>query len=547
MAGVDFAPNTRAQLSLFATLRWQLFRNSLRTWRSRLQVVAFALIGVTLGAVVLGSGVGLGVSAYLAVQRSEFQLLSVALWAVFLAWQLLPLFISAATTQFDFTNLLRFPLRFSSFCALSLVYGLFDPAAVGAILWLVCIAIGVAVARLDMLGWTFLTLLVFAAVNLLLSRAVFAWLGRWLAQRRTRELLGLVFLLSMLSLQFVGPLAERWGQRAVPLGHRLQPVSNALPPGLGGQALAHAARGNLLGTVSMNLLLAMYGLAFAWAFGLRLRAQYRGEDLSEAQAPAAVPTASAVRPGWSLPSLSGPVAALVEKELRYIFRNGPMLFSLVMPVFVLLVFSLTGNQPHRGKNPFTGVPELMFSVGVGFAVLSLTNVAYNNLGFDGRGVQLLLVAPVRFRDVLLSKNVAHCVALVIEILLAWITVSFLYRPPGGMVLLVTLSALPLALAVNFGVGNLLSLYFPRQLEFGAFRRQGGSPIVVLTSLLVQIVVVGFSALTLLWARSRGRLWLAAVIFLAGGTLATWGYTVVLDRCSLIALRRRETLTAELCR
>ncbi len=225
MAGVDLAPTTQAQLSLFAALRWQLFRNSLRTWRGRLQVVAFAVIGVTLGVLVLGSGAGLGVLAYFAMQRGQFQLLSATLWAVFLAWQLLPLFITAATAQFDFTNLLRFPLRFSSFCLLSLVYGLLDPAAVAAILWLVCIAVGVAAARLDLFGWTLLTLLVFAAVNLLLSRMVFAWLERWLAQRRTRELLGLVFLLAMLSLQFVGPLAELWGQRALLLAGLLQQPS----------------------------------------------------------------------------------------------------------------------------------------------------------------------------------------------------------------------------------------------------------------------------------------------------------------------------------
>jgi ABC-2 type transport system permease protein len=550
MVGVGVAPSTRAQLSLFATLRWQIFRNSLRTWQGRLQVAAFAFTSVLFGAAVLGSGAGLGAVAYIAVKHGEFQFLSAALWAVFVAWQLLPLYISAVAAQFDFSNLLRFPLRYSSFWVLSLAYGLLDPAAVGAILWLVCIVIGVTVARSDLLPWTLLTLAAFAAVNLLLSRTVFAWLERWLARRRSRELLGLVFLVALLSSQLARPLAERWGQRAVPLARRLQPVFNALPPGLGRQALASAAHDRPLAALGTNFFLALYGLVFAGALELRLRAQYRGDDLGEGQAPArlgGVPTVRAARPGWNLPSLSGPVGALVEKELRYLLRNGPLLFSLVMPVLLLLVLDLTGNRPARGRNPFATMPELMFSVGVGFAMLGLTNLSYDSLGFDGRGVQLLFIAPVRFRDVLLSKNLAQCIAFVVQLLVIWIAVSLRYRPPGEMVLLATLSALPLALAVNLGAGNLLSLYFPRQKEFGAFRRQGVSPVALLTSLLMQIVVVGFGAITLLWARSLHRLWMAAVIFLAAGVLAAWGYTLVLDRCGLIALQRRETLTAELCR
>src|SRR5215831_8531652 len=142
---------------------------------------------------------------------------------------------------------------------------------------------------------------------------------------------------------------------------------------------------------------------------------------------------------------------------------------------------------------------------------------------------------------MLSKNLAACVALLIAIFLTWITVSLLDRPPEGMVLLATLAALPFALALNFGVGNVLSLYFPRQVGFGAFRRQGGSAVTVLSGMLVQAAAVGFGAVTLLWARSVGRLWLADVIFFAVAVAAAWGYSLALDRCSLIALRRREIL------
>ena len=54
--------------------------------------------------------------------------------------------------------------------------------------------IGVTMARPDLFVWTALALAGFAAFNILLVRAVFAWIDRWLAQRKTREILGALFM-----------------------------------------------------------------------------------------------------------------------------------------------------------------------------------------------------------------------------------------------------------------------------------------------------------------------------------------------------------------
>jgi len=52
---------------------------------------------------------------------------------------------------------------------------------------------GIALARPGMAGWTALALAVFAFFNILLVRAIFAWVDRWLAQRRTREIVSALF------------------------------------------------------------------------------------------------------------------------------------------------------------------------------------------------------------------------------------------------------------------------------------------------------------------------------------------------------------------
>src|SRR4029077_1257750 len=84
-----------------------------------------------------------------------------------------------------------------------------------------------------------------------------------------------------------------------------------------------------------------------------LRAQFHGENLSEA--PALVESSrerGIVRVGWSLPGIPGSVAAIFEKEIRYLSRSGPMLFTLVMPVFILFIFRLTPSTSHRGSGSF---------------------------------------------------------------------------------------------------------------------------------------------------------------------------------------------------
>ena len=54
-----------------------------------------------------------------------------------------------------------------------------------------------------------LCLIAFAAFNILLVRAIFAWIDRWLAQRRTREILGAVFMVGLaLTARFFLPRSE---------------------------------------------------------------------------------------------------------------------------------------------------------------------------------------------------------------------------------------------------------------------------------------------------------------------------------------------------
>ncbi|MFY9729542.1 MAG: hypothetical protein WB723_09455 [Candidatus Acidiferrales bacterium] len=553
MAELNLAPGVREQLAAIARVRWQLFVNSLRTLRGRLELVSHIFITLGFAAGGIGGLAAATVGAYYAVSSGKTEWLAAILWPIFLFWQLFPVVATAFTDNFDTSNLLRFPLSYSSFAVIRIVYGSLEPATMLSSLWLLGVAAGVAMASPGLLPWAALALLLFAAVNILLARMIFSWVERWLAQRRTREILGVLFLLFIISFQLIGPLMSRYGRRAHPdlrqFAERVLPIQRLLPPGTAASAIASAADGDYAIAAGTLGILGVYGAAIFWFLHLRLRAQFRGENLSEAPALKASPgERGIVRVGWKLPGMSGAVAAIFEKEIRYFSRSGPMLFTLIMPVFILFIFRLTPSTSHRGSGSFLGgSSDMAFPIGAAYALLILTNMVYNNFGPEGAGVQMYFTAPVPIRSVMLAKNLAHSTILALEMVLVWIGASLIYKPPALATTLATVAGILFALPVNLTVGNLLSISSPKKIDYGTFGRQRASNTTVFASFGVQIVVVGLAAITLMAARSFDRIWLATIVFLAFAAVAWVVYSVVLKGIDHMAFGHREDLIAELTR
>ncbi len=68
-----------------------------------------------------------------------------------------------------------------------------------------------------------------------------------------------------------------------------------------------------------------------------------------------------------------------------------MLFTLIVPLFMLLVFRSSG----RNEGLFAHAPALTFPIGAAYSLLLLTNLSYNNFGADGSGIQFFFASPVR--------------------------------------------------------------------------------------------------------------------------------------------------------
>lgn len=554
---LNVAPQARLQLVVVAELRWRIFINSLGNFRGRLELASRIFIGLVFLAGGIGGAIGLGGAAWFVVTQGNAEWLGALLWPVFLFWQLFPLMATAFTQNVESANLLRFPLSYRAYLVIRLVYGSLDPATAVASLWLIGIDIGIGIARPGLLPWATIVLVTFALVNLVLARMLFAWLERWLAQRRTREIMGILFFLFILSFQLIGPLIAVYEHRSVPetrmLGQKVSNAQRPLPPGLAAAAIA-ATLPNKPGmkfepsmvttTAVPYLLLVSYGVAFLWLLNFRLRAEYRGENLGESAGRKALPSGlPKVRPGWNLPGLPGPVVAVFEKELRYLGRSGPMLFTLIVPLFMLAVFRSSG----KNEGLLAHAPGLTFPLGAAYSLLLLTNLSYNNFGADGSGTQFFFASPVRFRQIMLGKNLAHSAVFAVEVLLVWVGTCFLYRPPSFGVTLATLAGILFVLPIDLAAGNVFSIYSPSRVEAGVFGRQRASLTTVLASFAIRAVLFGVGAVTLWFSRSYANSWIELLILWLPAALGLAGYVFALDRVDGMALKHRENLISNLGR
>jgi hypothetical protein len=224
-----------------------------------------------------------------------------------------------------------------------------------------------------------------------------------------------------------------------------------------------------------------------------------------------------------------------------------MLLTLIMPMFMLLIFRLGPMNPMRHSSSFSRASDTAFPGAAAYAILVLTNLVFNSFGGDASGIQFFYASPVTFRHILLAKNLTHAAILVFNTALAWLAVSYLYGVPHLAVSIATIAGLLFAVPLNFTAGNLLSIYAPKKRDFSTFGRQNVSQTTVLASFGVQIVIVGLGIAAFAIARLYKDLWIATLLFLVLAAISIPIYVTVLQRLDCIALQRRETLLSELCR
>ena len=239
--------------------------------------------------------------------------------------------------------------------------------------------------------------------------------------------------------------------------------------------------------------------------------------------------------------LSPPVAAILIKEIKYLLRNGFVLISLLMPPLLVLLFSsqFAGKHPSVTHTRITA--DSFFPGMMGYLILMLMTPAYNCFAYESKGIRNYYTAPIRFRDVLLAKNLMYALILVFEIALSITLLSIRIGLPSSPVFAATILALVFAVAGQFAIADWVSLSFPRKLEYGSMRGQRGSGVSIWIAFGVQILLAGICTAILFTGRWMGNPWLPAEAFAALAAASLGGYFAALDALSVVAEKKKEVL------
>ncbi len=550
MADVVAGPGLAEQIRTVAWLRWRILRNSLRNKSRRLDLIGLIFSGFFSLLFVIGVTLAFFfVTRYLFEKHLE-PLFGLVFLALLVWWQSFPILLAGFAPQFPFRTLLRFPMNLSAFYLIGMAYGLADSAALAALVWMLAMLAATLVAQPSAASALFLVCALFTVLNITMERLLGAWVEKLLAKRKSREVFFTIFVLAMVSLQFLNPLMQKYGHALVPMLRSWVPYLWLLPSSFAGDAVAQSAAHHWAMAFLKFAGLAMYAGIFTMLLAMRYSQLYSGEELSEGVAPARKEerTALTAQDARDTVSFVPPqVLAVLRKELLYLKRNTFLFFGLVFPPMMLLFFSVQFGGAHPTALKKGVSPDLFFPGMMAYLVLILIAPSYNCFAYEGRGIQTYFIAPARFREILIAKNLMTVSILLCELALCVALVGWRVGLPTTPVLFATMAAVVFSIAGQLTIANWASLSYPRKIEFGKMQGQRNSGMSVLILLGMQILFGGVGGVILFSGRWTGNPWLPAEIFAVLAAAAVGGYVSSLDSFTRLAEKKKEILIDALCR
>lgn len=573
---------TREQYLAVAWLRWRMLLNSFRRKGSTADIIAIVIALPIFGVLALAVAAVTGYLAYHFTASFELNRISWLLWGTFLLCQFLNINVGQPGTVFDPTQLIRFPLRGRSYIVLKLFFGILSPANVMVAIMSLAIACGITIAEPWLWAYAFVAMAMFTLTNAIFTRMVFAWVDRWLATRRAREIFTATVFTFSLVVQWVNvrfnPAYNHdhsHGQRGHFLTperyHTLQhayqqvkPLVNFLPPGLTGDSIIAAAHHHAVLSLGYVAGCGVFAFFFFAVFAMRTKTEFRGEVFSDVANAVAEPrkaiaatahadvsfgNAAQQLPGRSLFSdhgqgalrLSPVVAAVFSKELLSIRRNTGIFYALIAPVVMVFLFAGKLATRHSANAVY------IFPASLAYALVGIVPLAFNSFGLEGPGAQLYFLTPVRLRDVFLAKNLINFLLAYAETAAVLAIVTYLTGLPQLNTLVSSLLWAAGTLLITTTIGNRRSITAPKKIDPGRTSSKQASPASAFLGMGMLLVAAAFGLALMYIARHFDMVAvmpLAMLVYmLAGASL----YLAGLRGIERFTMSHRDELFEELCK
>jgi ABC-2 type transport system permease protein len=526
-------------LIALVALRWRLGLRAVMGARERLLGLLLAVPSLVF---LSGAGSLIAFSEVRLLERGDpglvLPLLSAVATGVGVLWALSPLLAGMALTEtHDLTRLLHYPVSVPTLVASSLLANILQPTVLAAIPPLV--ALGLAVAGWGVrLGTALLGLGLTLALVVASGQAVGLTLHVLSRNRRQHDRALFAGVVLGVLLSFVPLLLMSGG--GAPLGRLTRALLArdvfALSPfAWGVRAAVHAGRAEAsvgLEWAVLALLAVLAALALSAALAQRV---YRG-DLDPG---VAAPGRGGGGGGLRLP---GPVGALLEKDLRMVWRD-PRLKAVVLggllgPLVLLVLLS----RSTRGR------PELLLLLA---SLVGLGTLGSNAFALERSGLALLFAFPLDRFLLLFAKNLTAVLVRLPGAVLVVMAAALLVGPvlvPAVMVLLLLTQILAAA------VDNYAAILFPspvpgpRRNPVAPNSGAGGlAALAVATASSAVALVVSSPFAFLAWLpllMRRPLLWLLTLPLALAGAVAVYGMLTA-GAASLLVRREPELLARAL--
>ena len=241
-----------------------------------------------------------------------------------------------------------------------------------------------------------------------------------------------------------------------------------------------------------------------------------------------------------------PLGALMEKEIKYLWRSP----RFRLPFFMGFTFGVIAWVPImlRMKGPVGAwMQESAVSFISLYALLLLGPVMFlNRFGFDRGATRFYFWMPLRFEELLLSKNLATAVYGYFETALVALICRVVGLPVGWEQALEAFVVTSVALLYLLSVGNHMSVRFPvpsnpdRVSRAGAGHGLRAAVQFLLFPLSLTPIMLAFGW-RYLWESPQGFFWM----MLAAAVLGAMLYTATFLSAAGHGQRQRESLIAHL--
>ena len=457
-----------------------------------------------------------------------------ALFLAFLYWQVIPVLLVSTGSALEIKKLVAYPIPKGELFGLEVLLRV--STGIEVILVLTGAAIGLLVnPRVP--KWAPLVLVVYTVFNLFVSAGVRDLMARLFGRKIIRELMVFLFVIAAALPQLL--LITGAGKR---LREFMIPLPAIAWPWI---AAAELAQGHAH--------LSDFGVLAGWTVAAYLFGRWQFErgllfDAQESGASTAAPLAkSRLEPFYRMPGLlfRDPMAALIEKELRFLTRSTRfrllflMGFSFGLLIWLPLAFGGAGSHNSWLARNYL----VLISV---YALLLLSDALFWNVfGFDRSAAQVYFLVPLRINTVLAAKNWAAVIFVLVEISIIAMVCLVLRFPVDPLKLLQAYAATLTVCLFLMAAGNLSSTYNPKASDPAKSFRSGAGRQTQAVFMFFFPVTLFPVALAYLARYAFDSEWAFAGVLAFCGLLGVVLYRISMQSAVAAAERRKEAIITTL--